>query len=304
MKAETLSTTTLTHGNEPIESAFDGPSIMEHVKGQVGKAPRQGDDVLEKADEMLREAPAVLAKWHQAADTWLEQATRDRVQRESENLTLKEEDEAMEAAGIIMEAAGKDPDEANMQRARELYVMAHKMKPWNDRQQAAREQIYNAVRLLGETVHVHNSRGMDAYGAIVDHKLDLEHPLTPSKQEFTIWVNTTARQIHLPATQMGDVNTTPRTGFAATYEANAERSNERYIVTGNLLAASVNLAGSAEGSRIITYTDNKNQMNQGILLPVNSTRAHPHGTRADHRRRSFSVGNGRWTHRYEQESAG
>jgi hypothetical protein len=179
MKAETLSTKQFTAGNVPTESAFDGPSNIEHVRGQVGKEPRQGTAVLEKANEVAPTMEQTRTTWRAAADAAHEKARLKRIDHEVENLTVKEVDEAkVDAFGPA--GIERELDEASMQRILQIYVAAKIMGPWEARQRAAIEQIDYAIRLIGETVHIHNERGLDAFGAVVDSKLDLEAPLTPA----------------------------------------------------------------------------------------------------------------------------
>lgn len=266
MKAETLGKRELTPGNPEGESAFDGPSTIEHVRGQVGKEPRPGQDVLDKADEALREQPQIFAQWNEAANTWEKEEHARRMQNEIRNLSPKEEQEALDQ---ISTPEGSTIDDVARQRALEIYVEEHKIDAWVKRTREARDQIANAIGLIGETVHIHNDRGLEAYGAVESAKLDLEAPLTPSKQEFTVWVNTTQRQIHLSAPQLNkDSTTTQRDHFVQAYEDTAERSNERYIITGNLLAGSVAITGQVQGTRVITFTDKDSRLRQGILMPV------------------------------------
>jgi hypothetical protein len=257
LKAETLDTSEYTAGNPNPTSAFDGPSTLERVKAEMGKMPRSGNDVLLEAGRVLREeATALQAQWRTKAREFMQAEADRRVTLEAENLTPAEE-----------EAAKAFPSKEDYVRS--LRGDDDKLKNWRERMRNAQQMIDNSLRLLGETVHIHNTRGLDVHGAVVEAKLDLDAPLTPSKQKFTVWVNSNQRQIHMAATQLSeDARTFPREHFVEAYEENAQRSNEFYIITGNLLAASVNM-GQVQNARIITYTDNKGNVKQGYLMPAN-----------------------------------
>lgn len=236
MKAETLSRKVLTSGRmaskegeathtapEPstLESVFDAPSHLERVRAEVGKKPREAEEVLAKANEVENGARAVYLKYMTDSQAWIDK-----------------------------NAEGK-------------------AETWPERMRAAREVIANSLSLLGQTVHLTNPRGLDAFGAVVDVHFDEDHLLTPSKQTFTVWVNTTQRTLRLAATQLSaDAKRTPSEDFVAAYRGSEERSNERYIVTGNLLAASVAIRDTAPGAKIVQYTNDKGEVRQGILMPA------------------------------------
>lgn len=228
IQAKTVSTKELTAGRQG-DSVFDSASVIERVEAQIGKQPREAEEVLEKADEVLRDASETQRKWYADAQEW------------------------------------RDKEEA---RLSEALVLPERLAGLSNRFKDGIDTIYSSLDLLGQTVRLQNDRGLDAYGAVVDVKLDPDHPLTPSKQIFTIWVNTTKRTLKLAASQLGeDAKRTPREAFVDAYKETEERSNERFIITGNLLAGYVSIKDNGTGAKIVQYTNDKGDLRSGILMP-------------------------------------
>lgn len=107
------------------------------------------------------------------------------------------------------------------------------------------------------------------------HREGKGNPFSPSKLKFTFMVDSGIRQIDLTVAQLTGEGSIPvlhtfapneeqiHTTFQPTPKG-SERREIRYIATGNAIMGSKKLGG-----RIITFTDDKGGVHQGILMPKN-----------------------------------
>jgi hypothetical protein len=235
LKAETLARKELTPAKEGT-SGFSAPSYIEKIRADIGMKPLAATEVVQMMNEFAQRAPAIREAWQNRADQW----------------------RANELDRLSRKVLSWDVDKA-----------AHYEARW--REQA--EEINAAFSLIGAGLHLTTEKGLDGYGAITDLQLDDEHPLTPSKQIFTVQVNTTKKTLRVPASQLPSIARMAVGDFPKIYEATAERSNERHMITGNLLAAYLAIHDSAPTAKIVQYTTDQGENRQGILMPAKFTEA-------------------------------
>jgi hypothetical protein len=229
LKAETTASKELTSGRPNPTSGFDGPSFLEKIKAEIGLKPLPVGEVTEMMKKL--NGWETEKEWKAVADEW----------------------KKTELARQIEKAVTWKPEKEQALQQK-----------WRD----AEEAIRNSIGMIGHGLHIKTRRGVDGYGAITAVHLDLEHPLVPSKQMFEVHVNTTKRKIRIAASQLSEDARHASVEFASVYEATAERSNERYMITGNLLKAYLAIKDSAPTAKIVNYTTSAGEMKQGILMPV------------------------------------
>jgi protein strawberry notch len=231
LKAETLDSKELTPAKTGFgrPSGFDAPSNLERIKADIGKKPLPAAEVIKMMDAMGEQAHAISTEWTAKVNAW----KRAKLEKLAKN--------------VLWNA---DKEQAYLDR-------------WRDQQ----EEISASIALIGSGLHIKTEKGTDGYGAISAVKFDEEHPLTPSKQIFTVFINTTKQSLKIPASQLPTVARLAVGDFKDIYEGTAERSNERYMITGNLLSAYLAIHDSAPTAKIVQYTTDKGEVRQGILMP-------------------------------------
>lgn len=227
LKAETLESKELTPAKDG-GSGFDAPSTLEKIKADIGLKPLAATEVIAMMEGL--DAHALRQEWQSKADDWKKK----------------------ELARLEEKVLSWDAEKAASYEAR-----------WREQE----EEIVTSLNLIGDGLHLKTEKGLDGYGAITSVQFDDEHPLTPSKQIFTVHVNTTKKHIRVPASQLPEIARLAVGNFADVYEASAERSNQRYMITGNLLAAYLAIRDSAPTAKIVQYTTDKGDLRQGILMP-------------------------------------
>lgn len=151
-----------------------------------------------------------------------------------------------------------------------------------ERIQNEKENLLNKISTLriGTHVSVVSNTTNDVYAGIVTNleQKSGDNPLALSRWELTVALADATRQIKIPLSRIGVdgaylVNNIGRDDFTdiaggdAASVFNPSKSvprEERYIATGNLLAASEAAKGNG---RITNYTDAKGVLRQGILMP-------------------------------------
>lgn len=229
LKAETLEAKELTPAKQG-DSGFDASSTLEKIKADIGLKPLPATEVIAMMEKLGAEAYDLRQGWQAKADAW----------------------KANELARLKEKVLSWDDAKAASYEAR-----------WREQE----EEINAAIGLIGDGLHLKTDKGLDGYGAITSVHFDDEHPLTPSKQIFTVHVNTTKKTIRVPASQLPTIARLAVGDFHDVYEASAERSNQRYMITGNLLAAYLAIRDSAPTAKIVQYTTDKGDLRQGILMP-------------------------------------
>lgn len=232
LKAETLESKVLTAEvlSQGRKSGFDQESRLEKIKADIGTKPLEVAEILPMMEEMGVKEYDLHQEWQAKANAW----------REKELVRLSEK-----VLGWSLEKAGN-------YEAR-----------WREQE----EEINAALGLVGVGLHLKTEKGLDGYGAVTSIDFDDEHPLTPSRQIFNIHVNTTKKMIRVPASQMVGIARQAVGDFAKLYESTAERSNQRYMITGNLLAAYLAIRDAAPMAKIVQYTTDQGDLRQGILMP-------------------------------------
>lgn len=232
MKAETIDSKELTPAvkGKGRPSGFDQPSQLERIKADIGMKPLPGTEVVSMMEELGSKAFEMTRDWRARADAW----------KKTELARLKEKVLSWD-------------DEKQM----------HYEARWREQE----EEINASLGLIGDGLHLKTEKGLDGYGAITEVKFDEEHPLTPSKQIFTIHVNTTKKVIRVAASQLPSIARQAVGDFGDLYEATAERSNQRYMITGNLLSAYLAIRDAAPTAKIVQYTTSEGELRQGILMP-------------------------------------
>lgn len=232
MKAETIDRKELTPAvvGKGRASGFDQPSYLERIKADIGMKPLPGPEVVTMMEELGSRAYELRNDWMTRAEAWKK--------TELERLATK----------VLSWDSEK---------------RAHYEARWREQE----EEINAAIGLIGDGLHLKTEKGLDGYGAITDVKFDEDHPLTPSKQIFTVHVNTTKKVLRVAASQLPSIARQAVGDFADLYEATAERSNERYMITGNLLSAYLAIRDAAPSAKIVQYTTDQGELRQGILMP-------------------------------------
>jgi hypothetical protein len=232
MKAETLDRKELTPAvvGKGRASGFDQPSYLERIKADIGQKPLAGTEVVTMMEELGSRAYELRNDWLDRAEKW----KKTELERLSQKVLSWDSEKRM-----------------------------HYEARWREQE----EEIAAAIGLIGDGLHLKTDKGLDGYGAITDVKFDEEHPLTPSKQIFTVHVNTTKKVLRVAASQLPSIARQAVGDFADLYEATAERSNERYMITGNLLSAYLAIRDAAPSAKIVQYTTNEGELRQGILMP-------------------------------------
>lgn len=230
LKAETLESKELTPAKQG-NSGFDAPSVLEKIKADIGLKPLTASEVIDMMTKLGETAHEIREVWRTTAAAW----------------------KATELARLKEKILSWDDEKAASYEAR-----------WREQE----EEISASIDLIGDGLHIQTEKGLDGYGAITDVKFDDEHPLTPSKQIFTIHVNTTKKTLRVPASQLPTIARIAAGDFHDVYEATAERSNQRYMITGNLLAAYLAIRDNAPTAKIVQYTTDKGDLRQGILMPA------------------------------------
>lgn len=232
MKAETIDSKELT---PPVKgkgrpSGFDEPSRLERIKADIGMKPLTGTEVVSMMEEIGSKAFEMTRDWRARADAW----------------------KKTELARLAEKVLSWDAEKQMHYEAR-----------WREQE----EEINASLGLIGDGLHLKTEKGLDGYGAITEVKFDDEHPLTPSKQIFTIHVNTTKKVIRVAASQLPSIARQAVGDFGDLYEATAKRSNQRYMITGNLLSAYLAIRDAAPTAKIVQYTTSEGELRQGILMP-------------------------------------
>jgi tRNA G10 N-methylase Trm11 len=232
MKAETLDRKELTPAvvGKGRASGFDQPSYLERIKADIGMKPLPGTEVVTMMEELGARAYELRNDWITRAEAW----KKTELERLSQKVLSWDSEKRM-----------------------------HYEARWREQE----EEINAAIGLIGDGLHLKTEKGLDGYGAITDVKFDEEHPLTPSKQIFTVHVNTTKKVLRVAASQLPSIARQAVGDFADLYEATAERSNERYMITGNLLSAYLAIRDAAPSAKIVQYTTDQGELRQGILMP-------------------------------------
>jgi hypothetical protein len=236
LKAETEESKELTPATsgKGRPSGFDQPSRLEKIKADIGSKPLEATEVVTMMDALGENA-------HQLRQDWL---NRSMQWREAELKRLSEK------------VLSWSEEKAEHYQAR-----------WREQE----EEINAAIGLIGSGLHLKTAKGLDGYGAITEVAFDNDHPLTPSRQIFTVHVNTTKKTVRIPASQLPQIARMAVGDFAKLYESTAERSNTRYMVTGNLLSAYLAIRDAAPMAKIVQYTNDKGELRQGILMPAKFT---------------------------------
>jgi hypothetical protein len=231
MKAETLESKELTPAvsGKGRASGFDQPSYLEKIKADIGSKPLPANEVVAAMDALGEKAYTIGTEWREKASAW----------KNAELLRLAEK--------VVGWTGAKD----------EQYL-----KRWRDQE----EEISQALDLIGSGLHLQD-KTFEGYGAITAVRFDDEHPLTPSRVIFTVAVNTTKKTLQIPASKLPSIARMAVGEFADLYEGTAERSNTRYMVTGNLLSAYLAIRDAAPTAKIVQYTNDKGELRQGILMP-------------------------------------
>jgi predicted RNA methylase len=214
-------------------SGFDQPSRLEKIRADIGSKPLPGSEVLTEMNKLGADAHETVLKWADQVEAWKE---------------------------------------------KELARLAEKVVGWNDVKEAStesrwrhqEEEIRQALGLIGSGLHL-KDKTFEGYGAISEVKFDDDQPLTPSKQIFTVLVNTTKKTLKIAASKLPSIARYAVGDFEKLYESTAERSNTRYMVTGNLLSAYLAIRDSAPTAKIVQYTTDKGELRQGILMPSKFT---------------------------------
>ncbi|MGY8873269.1 MAG: hypothetical protein ACKVJE_22820, partial [Pseudomonadales bacterium] len=245
------------------DTLFGGHTILHKVDAKYQGKPPTPKDVEAALNKALKDSTPqeitdaiLLAK---SLDTAYETALKARVTKTelaAEKLVSSKDDDKKLKADGAFESANK---------ALADYI-------------ATRETITRMAGVFAVGNHIRLKLGDETVTGVViglrdSHKKGKGSPYALSKMRVSFMVNNGIRQIDLPFSRLGDpeifierLTNKGITGLDDVFSvdlAGHERREARYVATHNLIAGSAKLYGG----RITTFTDNKGETHQGILMP-------------------------------------
>lgn len=230
IRAKTLSSEVFTQAGDG-GSVFADPSHLETVHAEMGKKPISGDEAATLATNKRATSNNDLQNYEKMARNFYTEAEQIKAKR-----SLNWTDE--------------------------------KKENFLAQQRQMASTVASGIRMMGRILSYDRPDGTQGLAVIESVDLDQSNPLTPSKQIFTIRTNDTTNTLKVPASQIDKFQIAIGSG-AREWDATADSSNTRNIVTGNLLAALNELRGKGQ---VINYTTDTGENKMGILLPNNFTK--------------------------------
>ena len=232
--AETLDSAIWTSGDPTGKSIFDSPSFLETVAVRPKTPPMEPSEVMNLAKEAAKTKSATLVDYRKTS--------------------LKFQEDYLKAR------KAKTLGDWSMQEPRERQRLLEQFS-----------EVWAQINRLGNPVKI-VTKGGQKVGAIIGFEIDPEHPLTPSKQIFIVANNTLKRTFKIPASQMAErVLDMDSTDFEEQYNKTREDKANRYIITGNLVAASAKLNSNTDSfsavGAVTVYTKSDGTVATGIMLP-------------------------------------
>lgn len=278
-----------TNQNDLVPTVVDlDARILEGKIAYEGKAPNTlfgGHTILHKVDAKYQGKPPTAVDVKAALDKALKKGTPQEItdaiitaktldERYEKHLQVRIKNAQTEVDKVTAKTTTGDKvatAELALERATEA-ASEYAQNKSNMESMSRTFMVGNRVRLnLGdETV-----TGV-VVGIKDSHKKGKGNPYAQSKTRVSFMVNSGARQIDLPFSQLGTargiflerLQSAGTEGLEDIFKdnlASGERREIRYVATGNLIAGSAKLPRG----RIATFTDKKGDTHQGILMPRN-----------------------------------